>query len=550
MFPKIPADLSTLEIKELTALKREIKTVAKTALAELRAEPDAERMAEVRDALAKCDEIDAAVAAKRELAALEALADADDEDEETEEVSDEAADDTEEVETEEETEEPSTEAAAKTPAARKGFGVAPAGEKTPKPKFATPSALVAKEEGAGVKPGDRFESWKQVAELAAHTHSRLSADSGRRFEVASIKANYPAERQLDENPLFNLAKFEQDEITAAMCAPLPPVYELTGANTTRRPVFASLPNFQAPRGGASIYPSPSLADIEVANNKGVGIWTSVEDANTNATKNACQTIPCATPTEYRIYGVYRCLTVKNLLAMTFPELVEAYMNRLHAAHSRLAERTLLEAMGNATTLINAPRLGYGGSVSITTTILNYILLYQELQRWDIEGELEAWLPRWVVLAMQMDQARRRNDSGAPLSIPSEAQIVQQFRDAGVNPHFFIDTPTWATPIPSIQVSNVLGLPPQAIDILIAPRGKFAVMDRGELSIGVTSNGLYRDNTSNNRNEFTMFFENFEGIINTNSLPAHRLRLPACWSGVQVADVLVDCEGNDYAGQQS
>ena len=74
--------------------------------------------------------------------------------------------------------------------------------------------------------------------------------------------------------------------------------------------------------------------------------------------------------------------------------------------------------------------------------------------------------------------------------------------------------------------------------------------RGELAIGVTGNNIYRDNQSNSRNEFTMFFENFEGIVNTTSCPAHILDIPACWSGVQIDDIAINCQGGDEVGYQS
>jgi hypothetical protein len=98
----------------------------------------------------------------------------------------------------------------------------------------------------------------------------------------------------------------------------------------------------------------------------------------------------------------------------------------------------------------------------------------------------------------------------------------------------------------VRSGGVLNLLPRTLEILVAPAGKFAVIDRGELAIGVTGNNIYRDNTSNSRNEFTFFFENFEGVVNTTSCPAYKLELSACWNGIQIDDVVIDCEGNDYS----
>jgi hypothetical protein len=85
-------------------------------------------------------------------------------------------------------------------------------------------------------------------------------------------------------------------------------------------------------------------------------------------------------------------------------------------------------------------------------------------------------------------------------------------------------------------------------MLVAPRGKFARMDGGNLTIGVTGNNIYRDNSSNARNRFTMFWESFEGVVNTDSCPAHIVEINnICWNGQQIADVVLDCEGQDEPG---
>lgn len=408
----------------------------------------------------------------------------------------------------------------------------------------TPDYLTAVDGIPGKRSGEGFESWRELADAAVGKSNTIRANSSERFEVARIVGEYPADRILSDDVNFNMARFEPDELTAAMCAPATPYYNLACMQTLRRPVFASLPQFQAPRMKVSIMPSPSLSDITT----GVDLWTETDEDNLSAVKSTCQTITCGSPTEYVMYGVYRCITIKNMMAMSYPELVEAWLNRLGAAHSRLAEQTALNAMGTAATAVATPFLGYGGSTSIVSTILNYIALYQDSQRWDITANLEAWLPRWVRTAMKMDIFRRRNTTGQVNRVPSDADIDRMFNDAGVNPHWFIDTPDWATPIPSVGAT--LNRLPQDVEILIAPPGKFALMDRGELAIGVTGNGLYRDNTSNSKNQFTFFFENFEGIVDTTSCPAHLLTIPACWNGVQVDDQLVNCHGLDEGGYQS
>jgi hypothetical protein len=410
-----------------------------------------------------------------------------------------------------------------------------------------PDKLLAKA-GVGDKTaGEGFSSWLELAETLIEIGGTMSPSSSQKHTVAFVPGDFDDEHTLGENFTQNLRKFEP-EVMAAMCAPAEPQYDLDCWNTDRRPVRGSLAAFKPDaRGAVTIYPSPSLADITDQSPLGVGVWNVQDDASigtTDPSSKECAVIECAEPTLYRLYGVWRCLTVQNLLAMTFPELVEAYLNRLAASHSRLAETQLLEAMGTNATAVTQADLGYGSSVSITSTILNMLALHQEEERWD-NGENDAWIPRWVRYAMKMDIVRRRNTSGNGVQVPSDGTIDAMFRDAGVEPHFFIDTPTWASAIPTVQSGGVLNLLPSTIDMVVAPRGKFAVMDRGELSIGVTGNNIYRDNTSNSKNQFTFFFENFEALVDTNSCPAYQLSITdLCHNGIQIADEVLNCDGSN------
>lgn len=563
MKPQVPADISTLSVDELEALSADIVTYAQATLGN--AEASAEDKAEARALVAERTKIKALAASKRADAA-QAQADADllAELSNDEGDADEADGDADTTDDGDEDAEAEAEAAGKVlvtagsapakakkaaatvadPPVPSGFGGS--GSDTPKlpAERLAPQYLTAARGVDGKSAGETFDSWLELAEAAVSKAGTIDAATTDRYKLASIKARYPKDRVLGEDMFANLQKFENTaELTAAFCAPATPYYNLACMNTVRRPVFNSLPGFQAPRGRVSIMSSPSLSDID----SGYGQWEDTDDDDANARKT-CSTVECGSPTTFKIYGVWRCLTVKNLMAMTYPELVEAWLNRLQAAHSRLAEQLLLDAMGTRATELNAQRLGYGASVSITSTILNYITLYQETQRWDVTDNLEGWAHRYVLNGIKIDLMRRRRTDGQ-LSVPSTEQVNAMFREVGVDMHWFIDTPTWGEPIASVGSSN-LNLIPQAVQILLAPKGKFALMDRGELSIGVTGNHIYRDNTSNERNQFTIFYENFEGVVDTTSCPAHILDIPVCWNGAQIDDIVINCQGGDEAGYQS
>lgn len=546
MWPEIPKNLQALSATDLRSLARQIREAAIGVLSS--AESTAEDKATAREYLAKRTEI-LAVASDLQLA--EELQSDDTDAEPTPAPAPEPAP-TEEPAPDggeggdDEPEGGDDELQTKAPAVPRKFGARSQPSSDPAPKAVSLLEQVQAVDGVtGKAAGDGFESWTELAAAVLKRADNVRSNTSEKFEVARIKAKYPQDRVLGDNPIFNLTKFEPDEIQAALCAPATPYYGLACANVLRRPVFNSLPQFQAPRMKVSIPESPSLSDITT----GVGIWTADDDADDDAVKLACQTIQCGTPTEFVMYGVYRCLTVKNMLAMSYPELMEAYLNRLAAAQARLAEQRLLNLMATRATEINGRQLGYGGSVSIVTTILNYLALYQETERWDVGG-MQAWIPRWVLWAMKMDLARRRRTDGS-FTVPSDAQIEGMFREVGIsNVTWYLDNPSYAVAIPGLASGGTLNLLPASVQILIAPTGKFAVMDRGELAIGVTGNNIYRDNQSNSRNEFTFFFENFEGVVDTTSCPAHILDIPACWNGVQIDDIVINCQGGDEAGYQS
>jgi hypothetical protein len=572
MFPKIPADLTALSQDELKALRAEIKTKASELTAAGTVDPaDA---AAVTEFVEGSKRVKAEVARRNaEQAAFEQtaadLADlADDEDEPVVEASD-APDDDDEGGEDEGDEEGADDAAdeqvlvtashlapAKVPTRKRPstFGLTGDQPQTAVAQAAAQAAAAAPVARAdtilraGGNGTDAFEDWSDLAETLTQVANVITPQSNRQT-VGIIPGTFDADHTFLEDPIANvgiinnmrsLAQSTDPELQAAFCAPATPSYVIGCRNTDRRPVFNSMPVYASPRNAVSIYPSPTLEDITT----GIGIWDRDDDADDEAVKAACQTIDCADSETYYIYGVYRCLTVKNLLQMSFPELVEAYLNRLAAAQARLAENQLLNAMGARATAITAPPQAYDGPTALLTTILVTLALHQESQRWDVEGNMHAWIPRWVRTAIKASLARRRRTDGGGVRMATDAEVNQIFTNAGVNVTWFIDRPTWAATIPAVQVASSLQNFPTTVDILVAPEGKFAVMDRGTLSIGVAPGNLYRDNVSNSRNEFTLFFESFEGLVDTDSCPAYLLEIPVCWNGRQIADVAApDCDGS-------
>lgn len=395
----------------------------------------------------------------------------------------------------------------------------------------------------GVSRGTEFETMTDLGEVVQGIMSSMAAGDNDKRIVATLPARPTEAQHLSGDQWFVdlAARTASDEIEAAFCTPLTPLYDLSCANATRRPVFNGLPTFvpDANRGGFRVPESPSLFDIT----GGFGQWTSANDADLEAIKDACQTISCVSWNDFEWYATYRCLTVRNMMQMTFPELVEAYLNRLQARWARYAEVLLLEAMGTASTSIDGFAQGYGANVSITRNIMTYLAKYAEIERWDTP-DMDAWMPRWLLWALRMDLASRRQDAYVPAT---EAEVTRRFTDIGITPRWYMDRPSWATPISPLAVNGDLTFFPSQVEILIHRRGKFAVMDKGELSLGLGGNP-FRMEDDVRRNQATFFFESFEGLIDTDSCPAHIITVPGlCYSGVQIADAQIECEGYDMVG---
>lgn len=438
-------------------------------------------------------------------------------------------------------------------------GAASKGAKAPKappaPQFSGTygdATWVAPGGADGLRPGEQFGSLTQMAEALVETAHEVRG-GGRKIAVARTFGRFSEAQQLSEDPGENIAKFgglqlgtqpSLDAITAALCAPAEPIYELATTSSTARPVKGSLATYQPRRGKVSVYPTPKLADIDDAESsgdaaiRGRGIWTAEDDADLEAVKATCARITCAEPDEYAIYGVYRCMTIKNMLWMTYPELVEAYLNRLGALTARLADSTLLDGMEGSpnTVAVTATASEHSGAVNLLATIIQLAALAREEERY---GEImfDAWLPRWVVPALKVDLLRQKRTSGRLGDrIPTTAELEAAMRDAGIDVTWTLDYAESWTPAPFLSDGQAIPDFPTTINGIIAPKGNLRALDRGDLSIGVAPGNLYRDNDSNSRNEVTLFQESFEGLMDFGATNYAFELSDVLLNGAQPADV--------------
>lgn len=439
----------------------------------------------------------------------------------------------------------------------------------PKPKGGGPrikaSQMVASAPVIGKAAGEAFEDMRELAvALAERWHAVQGSNSGERFSVASIRGRFDDDSILSTEHSDNLDKlggFEIGEggigdLQASICAPREPIYDLGCESSTRRPVWNSLRKYRAPRGGVQIYPSPLLSDVKdsdgvppfdanAGGGAGTGIWTRANDADAAAVKNACAVIPCNDVVNYDIYGIYRCMTIKNMNAMTFPELVQAFLNRLAALHARLGEVTLLNAMKASVNVFDAvTNVPYGASIGVLETLLRTVSFYKEQERYD-DVTFAMWAPRQFRDMLIADQILQRNtEASATMSdrIKAGSDVDAALSELGISPTWTLDR---ASGWPTVDVMTDGGVVPRwpvVMNAFLTPVGNMRALDGGRMDIGVAPGNLYRDNVSNTKNEFTFFWESFEGIVDFGCRSLHMRFQDVCVGGAQPTDCALICDG--------
>lgn len=542
-FPAIPENLEALDTEALTALRAELRAaglaIVEKGKTDRLSDEDLANARLAKDTVAQIGEVLAAqAAAAAELSDIEdALAEDEDEDD-TEDADEPALDDEsdEGAESEDDTEdaesdEDDTEVTASvTPVRAKAGSTAKAAPKSSKPPATLDAQAQRWTSMAGVNGfavGDTFENHTDIGQALLARWDDIRGSGTEKLAVAKIEA-----RNLEATPMTpGLQSFVdvEESITAGMdCVPREPIYDVGCDSSVARPFANSLPNRRAPRGGYSVYPSPMLADVsnEDGNGDGTGQWVRADDAvDSGSVKAACAVIPCGTPDNYDIYGVYRCMTVRNLHQMTHPELVAAFLNKLGALWARFAEVTLLEAALDSPNVIDITgdvTANLGATSNILDNLIQAAAVYTEQERYEDGIRFGVWLQRWVAVAIVRDwlRAPRYNPSITDLVV-ARSEINAAFAKAGFNVHWVYDTPSGWNAVPT-QAAGALQELPTGIDMLIGREGNMARMDEGSMTIGVTNKTPW-DKDDMARNQFTMFWESYEGLIDYGC-PSYQLSL--------------------------
>lgn len=379
------------------------------------------------------------------------------------------------------------------------------------------AALVASVGVEGVAAGEELDRIGLAKAIMAARRQYTSAPAG--FEekaiVASARWELPEERCLfGDDFMGNLAKIDavvgeramginpetgQPALIASggLCAPVNNYYELMMISSAQRPVRDALVGFQATRGGIKAAATPTLlSGVTTA----VGSKTVAQDGGGGTLANkTCQTIPCPSFTEVDIQMIYHCITVGNIISRTFPEQVAAFQDLVLAAHARLAEGLLLDALKAGSTQVTQAAVN-GANSTLLGGILQAVAGMRSRHRTDPNMRFRAIFPAWIKPLLVEDLVRQQFDRFSR----DEAGVVALLRMMGVEPSFTLDSETGGGMVFGAQGAGALLVFPTTVKWFLYPEGTWLYLDGGTLDLGIV-----RDSTLNTTNDFTIFGEVFE-----------------------------------------
>ena len=293
-----------------------------------------------------------------------------------------------------------------------------------------------------------------------------------------------------------------DALTASggIRARVTPFYGMEVVATRARPVHDFLTGFQANRGGISFARPFAMADFAEA----ITHHTMADD-EAGATKNCLRVRVSPPRTRSCVAAVVACIEFGNFPGRFNPEYVAAAADLVAAAHARIAEGLLLDALRASPGTSRSSRSPAARSRISSTRSARRPRATGHVTGWTRSATLDVLLPAWVVNMLQGDLARQPMGELAQFG-QAEAGIRSWLAARGVRVGFYIDTP-------STGVSQVFGAQPggglldypDAVQWGMWHPGAHLFLDGGTLDLGIV-----RDSTLNSTNDYQQFMETFEG----------------------------------------
>lgn len=309
-------------------------------------------------------------------------------------------------------------------------------------------------------------------------------------------------------------------------------YALPGFESMERPVKSALAVFTTDRGGIRFMQSPTLADLEDA----IGVWdlaTDVAAALPATPAGANNTPPAFNPPRKNIarvtgtaevtvntQAITSRLLVGNLMSRAYPELVGRYIDLASVAHARVAERELIDSLDALSTQVTATG-SMGAARVLLPTLDRAAVAMRDRLRAAPDASVTVVMPSWVKGLLRSDLAMQE-PGDATLGV-TDAELAAFFATRNIVPVYSLDTQNYGA-----QSAGALLGWASSIKVWLHLTGSFVFMDGGTLDLG-----LVRDTASNAANDYELFTETFEALV--QRVPASlAVTVPVAATGVAAA----------------
>lgn len=508
-------------------------------------------------------EADARQAAKDALAPKAVESDEDetaDEDEDAETVEAEPVAETDDAETVEETE--AEQVAEPVAAAYRKPTISGVRARVPRPAVPAPTVEAQEDainkasftltaSAAGHKEGDAV-GWDELGEVFADRFTRLgNVRSGYSEDVvvASLPVEYPDEQRLGTDPGENGARIKaaaeqvrlaggaNPVLTAGVCAPATPIYQIAGIGTEARPVLSFLPSFQADRGGVTFRPGKPLSTIGAVDttNSGISVWTSTNDTTPGSDGPSTKpvlTFTCPDPETVTVQSIAARMQATNMAGSYDPEAVGDLLRLQMIAYARIAENELLDyidagstAIGPDTTLI----IGFARQFlqSLNTAAAGI----RSRERMDWNAPLDLLAPAWIINAMQDDLSFEQPGATAERLATTQAQIEDWLAQRNIRVGWFLDGDfQFGTQSAGANITDY----PQSVELYLFEPGHHLHLAGARLDLGIV-----RDSTLNNTNAYQTFSEMDEAVASVGVV-SYAIQVNVCRTGTSGAAAEITC----------
>jgi len=408
------------------------------------------------------------------------------------------------------------------------------------------NAALRSQQSVGRRGDGRFG----IAQFQRHRDAELvigATDNGNETMRKVRKARNEfalSEGTLRDTWLRGIEKGNSLTAAAGWCAPSMNDYDLC-TNWAAGVGILDLPTVTATRGGINYTDEPDFPTIyanAIAAGGGSNLLTEAQVISD--TVKTCSEIPCPTFEDRRLDVAALCIRVSFLQAAGYPEVVNAWMDGLLAAHEQEINRNIIAQIltraGAATVFAHPdPDPAGGPGDSFTSAALAAVELAREdlMYRFMLprNSTIEVVMPFWVLAQIRADLSRR---NGVNLLSVSDAEIASMFALRGARVQFVrgwqdglitggaID-PTFPGGDAATPFMTAL---PSTFNFLAWPAGS-VVLARQDV---VTLTNVY-DAASLSVNEFTALFAE-EGYAPLFPCPGQRLYTVAgCIAGITGAN---------------